>query len=1177
MVDIDGDGVELTTFNAATTVTFFDVDGDGFAEQTAWVGADDGLLARDLDESGTIDSVAELFGSPSVDGFAILAELDSNGDHVINQYDDVWSDLVVWKDADGDAMTDSGELLSLASLNIVSFDLAGVTASSSTVNGNPISHTSTYTLSGGTTRTIADAWFVHDNTTTVYVSDYTLDVRTLFLPTLRGFGTLPDLHIAMSQNEDLLELVQDFVSGWDVSRFEDDASLDVDVQEILWTWAGVEEFNPTSRGPYIDARKLGFLEKFFGEDFRQYGSLPNPEQNAGERLLESWHILFQTLKSHLVMQVGADVIFDEVQYDIFAGDLTGTLDLSQGGIDELELAAPITGVKEYWEAIAEFIHTVRPLTELTSTEEEMLDDAIVATDSLLSWTIIKNAILTTIDGDTTHGTSSGETINGTQYADNLYGHEGNDTLNGYEADDYLSGGSGNDAIYGGEGNDEIDGYDGDDLLHGGDGNDLIYGGFGADTLIGGNGGDIIYGGSGSDVYEYRSGSDFYSESAGSENDIIDLPDGVVWGDLSFHRQNISAGTGQAELVVKIAGYGQVQIENFFDDGVVVSNSIEQLRYENNTTFDLNSLTSLITHGSSLGEVITGVSSWADTMYGYGGNDTLDGNSGNDILDGGNGNDQLRGHGGNDIFIVSPGYDTIEESSGTDIIRLPSGVDAGDLTFIRHSATPYNLTVNVAGLGQIEVIYQFYGFSSTVVEYIDFNGSDAIDLTQTSIETIGTTGNDSISGVSSGASVDDVLDGREGDDTLQGGTGNDTYFFSAGNDVINGGTGDIVAFRDGVIPSQVSIYRSGNHLIIEDGLGNKSTVSNQFHYLSGYSIDSIVFADSTTWDFDTVEVETRGTSGADYIYAATSGDASTDDTIFAYGGNDNVDGGDGDDWIDGGSGDDYLGGGYGNDTYVFGNGSGLDTIGESGGTDVLHFVGGLTINDITVSDYSTYHSKVVVNSGTDEIILNFFRQGTYGQVETILFDDGFSAELVGYSNWIKGTSGNDSVSGNGSDNILIGYAGTDAMTGGAGNDHMHGGAGNDTLDGDDGTDLLYGGDGDDILYGEGGLDTLHGGAGADTFMFFTASAFSNVDVIRDFSVANDDVLDLTDILDTVYDPLTDDIADFISFSESSGSTFVSVDRDGTGGTYSMAQIIKLENVTGLASPETLETNGNLIAA
>jgi hypothetical protein len=107
--------------------------------------------------------------------------------------------------------------------------------------------------------------------------------------------------------------------------------------------------------------------------------------------------------------------------------------------------------------------------------------------------------------------------------------------------------------------------------------------------------------------------------------------------------------------------------------------------------------------------------------------------------------------------------------------------------------------------------------------------------------------------------------------------------------------------------------------------------------------------------------------------------------------------------------------------------------------------------------------------------------------------------------------------------------------------------------------------------------MHGGGGADTFVFETASAFSDIDVIRDFSVGDGDVLDLTDILDTVYDPMTDAIADFVEFTESSGSTFLSVDRDGAGGTYSMAQIIKLENVTGLASPDTLETNGNLLAA
>jgi Ca2+-binding RTX toxin-like protein len=246
-------------------------------------------------------------------------------------------------------------------------------------------------------------------------------------------------------------------------------------------------------------------------------------------------------------------------------------------------------------------------------------------------------------------------------------------------------------------------------------------------------------------------------------------------------------------------------------------------------------------------------------------------------------------------------------------------------------------------------------------------------------------------------------------------------------------------------------------------------------------------------------------------------------------------------------------------------------------DTLIIAGGRTINDIAVSDYSNWDTKVIINSGTDEVTLMYFRQGPLYQVETVKFDDGFETDLTTYASWLNGTSGNDMVAGNGNDNTMVGFAGNDSMTGGAGHDDMHGGAGADTLEGQDGDDLLYGGDGDDTLYGGAGTDTMHGGAGADIFMFETASAFSNVDTIRDFSVIDDDVLDLTDILDTVYDPLNDAIADFVQFTESSGSTFVEVDRDGTGSTYSFAQIVKLENVTGLSSPELLETNGNLLAA
>ena len=206
-------GVTLTEWNAATTGTFFDLNENGFAVQTAWVTGDTGLLARDLNANGRIDSTAELFGSPTVDGFAKLAVLDSNHDMRIDANDEAWSTLVVWTDTNGDAVTQEGELHSLASLGIANIDLAGVAASTSTISGNPISHTSTVTFTDGATATVADAWFVHDNTNSYYAEDYTLDAEVLFLPTLRGYGTLPDLSIAMSQDSDLKDMVADFVSN----------------------------------------------------------------------------------------------------------------------------------------------------------------------------------------------------------------------------------------------------------------------------------------------------------------------------------------------------------------------------------------------------------------------------------------------------------------------------------------------------------------------------------------------------------------------------------------------------------------------------------------------------------------------------------------------------------------------------------------------------------------------------------------------------------------------------------------------------------------------------------------------------------------------------------------------------------------------------------------------------
>jgi len=992
------DGIALTSFNAATTTTFFDIDNSGFATQTAWVGENMGLLCRDLNDNGKIDNAGELFGSATVDGFALLSTLDSNGDHRIDQYDSAWSTLKIWVDANGDAVTQDGELHTLGDLNVKSIDLAAVASSTSTINGNPISHTSFFTFDNGSTATVADAWFVHDKVNSYYNGDYTLDVDTLFLPTLRGFGTLPDLAISMSIDSTLKGLVDDFTSGFDpASSFSDAATLNGDITDILYQWAGVEGVDPGDRGGRIDARQLEFMEKFFAQEYLQNGLYPDPYANAGTALSVTWEHVFLPLKVELLTQAGADAVYGgTISYNPYTGEFTGDMTLSSDAIDALQAAAPTDTTAHtaaYWEQVAEYIAFTKGFTNLTGGEVTMLDDAIYATDSTLSWTYIETHTVPDWVGISVGGGPDDDTIYGTSGNDSLDGGAGNDTLYGYGGNDVLHGGTGDDVIYtnsgdsstlyGDDGNDTLNAGWGGDTLYGGNGNDLLNGGSGDDVLDGGAGGNFVTGGNGNDTYVFSSGNDVYSEYGTTGTDTIQLPSGIDFGDLVF--SGIESGAGDMNLLVTVGTLGSFEISEFASTGTILS-GIETITFYDTTTFDPTSLTALTVYGTGGDDYMYGLSSpniVDTTFHGGAGNDTIHGDGGNDTFDGGAGNDLIYALTGDDTYIASPGFDTIGyDTGGSDVIVMPEGITAENVHFLRHADSPYDLEITVDGLGQIHIASQFYN-SSYAIETIQFSDSSTIDLTTHQIETVGTYGNDTITGIASGGSIDNIIDGREGNDDLFGGTGNDTFYFSPGTDTLSdtGGT-DTLAFHVGVnfedLAFSTSVYND-NLVLTQSGTGDSMTMYFQLDANADHHVETLSFNDgftvnvadyagwqsvSGTYTAGNGGETDIGSSGADTITGGTGDDAivgmAGNDTLYGGDGADQLRGGDGtdtlygdagNDWLWGGNGADTLSGGNGNDVLAGGDGADSMTGGSGADTFVFDHLTAFNASD-TISDFST---------------------------------------------------------------------------------------------------------------------------------------------------------------------------------------------------------------------------------
>ena len=529
VLDLDGDGIETINSNFGV---YFDHDANGFSELTSWVDSDDGLLVWDRNADGRISSGKELFGSETIlfnqakaeNGFAALAELDSNFDGKFDSGDLEWGQIRIWRDVNGDGVSGDGELSNLFDAGIQSIDVSYLASNFVDDNGNEHRQIGSFTRSDNSTGLMADVWFDVDLKYTVAHEIMEIPAEFIVLPELESFGNLYSLQQAMVRDGGgvILGLLQDFMGQTNI------VNRNEIFEQLLFRWTDSYAIDPLDRPGFDDARKLGVVEKFVGESF--VGIAPPTVSQIAEVLLrQAYSGIYEFLYSQLMMQTHLKPLYNLISY---AWDAENEQLVAELEDVRVQLSSMISADATNGELVAlEFIRAAKGMDNLTAFPLDQLRDG-----ASMSW------LLDSYGMQKTEGTEFDDTLSGVAEVDNaIRGGEGNDVIDGVGGRNVLYGDGGNDVITGGVGDDIIYGGDGDDILSGGDGGtDMLFGGAGNDTLGTGN----------SNYWDYHYGSpDVYDGGEGNDTlyGVISA-DGEGYGDLYYFK----LGDGQ-DVIYEAAG------------------------------------------------------------------------------------------------------------------------------------------------------------------------------------------------------------------------------------------------------------------------------------------------------------------------------------------------------------------------------------------------------------------------------------------------------------------------------------------------------------------------------------------------------------------------------------------------------------------------------------------------
>ncbi|MFB6448179.1 calcium-binding protein [Bradyrhizobium tunisiense] len=171
VLDLDGNGVNLVSLSNSSAS--FDMDGQGAREHTAWISGGDGLLAIDVGANGSagpdgvINQAKEIVFTAWAPGttsdMAALAQVfDTNHNSQLDSGDRSWSDFRIWQDANGDGISQAGEVKSLDVIGISSIGLDPKGEVQSFADGSAISGLANFSWKDGTVGEAADVSLAYE-------------------------------------------------------------------------------------------------------------------------------------------------------------------------------------------------------------------------------------------------------------------------------------------------------------------------------------------------------------------------------------------------------------------------------------------------------------------------------------------------------------------------------------------------------------------------------------------------------------------------------------------------------------------------------------------------------------------------------------------------------------------------------------------------------------------------------------------------------------------------------------------------------------------------------------------------------------------------------------------------------------------------------------------------------